>query len=375
VKPSFEVESGVPYVDNAVTTALREEVLEAMLPFLQEKFADPEEPYEPGIQAREALEGFRASIAEMVGADPDNVWFTSGGTEANNWVIRCQRRSGMPVCSAVEHLSVLANATTHMDVGPDGTLESGIVQQSLDMEDISVMSVQHANQDTGVVQDIPAVAKLCGEYGIPLHVDAAMSFGVVPVSLFDLGANFLTLSSHKAWGPVGAGALVSDGKYELNPFIRGGGQERGMRAGPVNMAAVAGFAAAAEFLRTSLAEWKSVSVLRDRIETELRDVTKVQVVGAAAPRLPNMSCLVFPGSDAAFLAAELERLYGMCVGVGGTAEEGTASRVLDAMGVPRVSREAAIRMRYGPRMTRQEADQVIVGLCSALRAEEARPIF
>lgn len=374
MKATFDTESGVPYMDNAVTTPLREEVLEAMLPYLQERFADPAEPYEPGRQVAEDLERFRGQVAEMVGADPANVWFTSGGTEANNWALRCHKRPGLPACTEVEHLSVLANASTRLEVSGDGILELSTLQQSLDIGDVSIMSVQHANQETGVIQDIPAIAGLCKDYGVPLHVDAAMSFGVVPLDLFGLGANFLTLSSHKAWGPVGAGALVSDGKCELTPFIRGGGQERGMRAGPVNMAAVAGFAAAAEFLRTSVREWEAVAALRDSVEVELKDVTSATVVGANADRVPNMSCLTFPGSDAAFLAAELERLYGMCVGVGGTAEPGTASRVLEAMGVDRTDREAAIRLRYGPWLTRQEADQVVVGVCSALRAEEARPI-
>jgi cysteine desulfurase len=202
-----------------------------------------------------------------------------------------------------------------------------------------------------------------------------MSFGVIPVDLFDMGANFITLSSHKAWGPVGAGALVSDGKHEMNPFIRGGGQERNMRAGPVNMAAVAGFAAAAEILRTSREEWKAVGKLRDFIETELKVIAKMTVNGGNVHRVPNMSCITFHGSDGAFMAAELERLYGMCVGIGGAAEEGTSSRVLEAMGVKRVDRESSLRFRFSPWLTKQDANQVIVGVSNALRAEEGRPLI
>jgi len=166
-------------MDNAVTTPLKEQVFEAMLPFLQERFADPAEVYEPGQSASEALEEFREQIAEMVGAQPENVWFTSGGTEANNWALKCHKRPGLPVCSEVEHLSVLANASTHLEVNDDGVLEQSTVQESLDIGDISIMSIQHANQETGVIQDIPAISALCKEYGVPLHVDAAMSFGVL----------------------------------------------------------------------------------------------------------------------------------------------------------------------------------------------------
>lgn len=373
MKPNFDVESGVPYMDNAVTTPLKEQILEAMLPFLQERFADPDEVYEPGQSAKEALEEFREQIAEMVGAEPEKVWFTSGGTESNNWVLTRHKRPGLAICSSVEHLSVLAFARTHVDVDDDGKLDLEQLQEVLDMGDVSIVSIQHANQETGVIQDIPKIAEICG--GIPLHVDAVMSFGVVPVDLFELGANFVTLSSHKAWGPVGAGALVSDGKFQLNPLLLGGTQEGGMRAGPVNMSAIAGFSAAAEILRTFRPNWERVCKLRNFIEIELGDLFKLTVNGIKAERLPNMSSITFHGSDGAFLASELERLYGMCVGVGGAAENGTASRVLEAMGLKRTDRESTLRFRFSPWLTQQEADQIVVGITCALRAEAGRPII
>ena len=117
MKPNFDTENGVPYVDNAVTTPMRDEVLEAMLPFFQEKFADPDELYEPGQMAAEALSEFRESIADMVGASPENLWFTSGGTEANNWILKCIKRVGLPVSTVVEHLSVLENTSSHTIIG------------------------------------------------------------------------------------------------------------------------------------------------------------------------------------------------------------------------------------------------------------------
>ena len=375
MKPKFEIENGVPYVDSAVTTPLKEEVLEAMLPFLQERFADPGEPYTPGQSAAEALDESREQIAEMTGAEKENVWFTSGGTESNNWILKCFRRPGLPICSSVEHLSVLKNCKTHIDVDDDGVIDQQQLRDILVSGDVSIVSLQHANQDTGVIQDIPYLGELCKEYGTPLHVDASMSFGIIPVDLFELGANFITLSSHKIWGPVGAGALVSDGKYEIEPLIVGGDQEFGMRAGPVNMAAIAGFAAAAEIMRTSVGNWAKVGKMRDFVERELGDVATVRVNGLEADRLPNMSCVTFPGSDGAFMASELERLYGMCVGIGGAAENGTASRVLEAMGLKRKDRESTLRFRFSPWLTQQEADQIIVGVTSTLRAEAGRPII
>lgn len=382
MKPKFELENGIPYIDNAVTTSISENVRMAMLPFLEESFADPNEDqsYEPGASAAEVLYSFREKIADMVGAEPENVWFTSGGTEANNWILKCIKRPGLPVCSAVEHLSVLLNCETHIDVDSDGLLDMKQLGELLASGDISVLSIQHANQETGVIQDIPAIAELCDYAGVPLHVDASMSFGVITVDLFDLGANFLTLSSHKAWGPLGAGVLVSDGKYEVKPWMVGGNQEFGMRAGAVNMPAIAGFVAAAEELRIARTEWKAVEKLQKFIETELSDILEVKVQGAGASRLPNMICLTIRDdgdgiNEAAFMAAELERLYGLCIGVGGAAEPGTSSRVLDAMGVSSVDREATIRFRFSHRMTRQEANMVIVGISAAIKAQKGRPLI
>lgn len=376
MKPNFDVENGIPYVDNAVTTPMRDEVLEAMLPFFQEKFGDPDEIYEPGQTAAGALSEFRESISDMVGATPENLWFTSGGTEANNWILKCiEHKGGSPVCSVVEHLSVLKNAETHIDVDENGSIDLEQLSSVLAMGGVSILSIQHANQETGVVQDIKKISELCREHGIPFHVDASMSFGVIPIDMHDLGVNFLTVSGHKIWGPVGVGALISDGHYEVEPLFKGGEQENSMRAGAVNMALIAGFAKAAEVLRTSGKNWIGVNTLRNKVEVSLQDVTNVVIIGKDAERLPNMSCLMFPNSDATFLAAEMERLYGMCVGVGGAAEYGSASRVLQEMGMDRPGREATIRFRFSPWMTKQEADLVIVGSCAALRAEEGKPLY
>lgn len=370
MKPKFEVEDGVAYFDNAVTTPIRQSVLEAMLPFLQEKFANPDEPYEPSRQAAEALSDFRAQIAEMVEAKPENVWFTSGGTEANNWVM--QQTHKRPVAAEIEHRSVSQFIDTPLRVDKQGQVDLDHLQEVI--SESAIVSVQHANQETGIIQDIPAVAEVCRTAGVPLHVDAAMSFGVMPVELVDLGANFLTISSHKAWGPVGAGALVSDGTYEIFPMLRGGSQEFGMRAGPVNMPAVAGFAAAAEHLRTSVLQWQTTENLRNHIETELGDILEITAIGSEVDRLPNMACLTFPGCDAAFVVAEMERRSGACVGVGSTDEPGTSSRVLKAMGVDRMRRESSIRLRFPPWFTTQDADHIIVGVSSALREEQSRPL-
>lgn len=372
MKPSFDIDNGIPYVDNAVTTSIKDEVLEAMLPFFQEKFADPDELYEIGQMAADALTEFRETIAEIVGAKPENLWFTSGGTEANNWILKCIKRDGLPYGSVIEHLSVYEN-TDHIGVDENGMLDLKELASILAVGKISVLSVQHANQETGIIQDIPAIAEICQKEDVALHVDASMSFGVIPVDLFDLGANFLTLSAHKIWGPVGVGALVSDGKYEVEPLLTGGKQEGAMRAGPVNMALIAGFAKAAELLRVS--DWTQIEKWRNSAELRLKDVTNVVVIGEQSTRLPNMSCLMFPNSDATFLAAEMERLYGMCVGVGGAAEYGSASRVLQSMGLDRPGREATIRFRFSPWMTKQEADLIVVGSCAALRAEEGKPLY
>jgi cysteine desulfurase len=379
MRPRFDVPDKSPYFDNGVTTRIPDEVVEAMRPYLYEEFADPGEDCRPGERAAEALVLAREEIADMVGAESANVWFTSGGTEANNWVVRCIEGQGIPVCSSIEHLSVLkpveAMGGHLISVDGDGRVFLEDLESILNENKVRLVSVQRANQDTGILQDIRKVSELCQMAGVPLHVDACLSFGWERFSMEEWGADFITLSSHKVWGPVGCGALISSGKYPIAPFILGGAQEFGLRAGPVPLALVVGFHAAMKLMWTGVEERaKRIAELRDLVETDLSEVTRAIEFGATVSRLPNFSCLAFPGSDATFLAADLEHRYGMSVGVGGAAEAGSSSRVLAAMGTTEEMRTSALRFRFGSKFNRDDANQIIVGLSSSLREERSRPV-
>ncbi len=380
MRPTFEVADKQPYFDNATTTRIPDEVVDAMRPYLYEEFADPGEEYNLGTRAAEALASMRAEMADMVGADPKNFWFTSGGTEANNWAIRCAGHdTGIPVCSEVEHLSVIkpvvAGEGEMVTVEGNGKVVLDDLAGMLEEHTVRLVSIQRANQETGVIQDIPAIAEICHKDGVPLHVDACMSFGWERFRMDEWGADFITLSSHKVWGPVGCGALVSSGKYQLEPFMLGGDQEGGMRAGPVPMALVAGFHAAMKMMWTGVDERvKRVTRERNRIESDLAGIMPLEVFGKKVDRLANFTNLALPDSDSTFIAADLEHRYGMAVGVGGAAEAGNSSRVLTAMKVKAALRRAALRFRFGPKFGRLEADQVIVGLSSSLREQKARAV-
>lgn len=378
MKPNFKIEENIPYADNGVTTSISEDVLLAMMPYLQESYGDPDEPYAVGVEAKDVLEEARRDFADLVGCESKNIWFTSGGTESNNWAIRCQDDLKYPICSSIEHLSVLRSVESKKGfvapVDENGRMDVDDLKVRLGTGEVSVVSLQFANQDTGIMQDLSEVAEACMAASVPFHVDAAMSFGIEPIHMDDMGIDFLTLSSHKVWGPVGGGLLASSGRYELKPLLLGGEQEGGMRAGPVNMAVVAGFLKAAHLTRSNREGWKNVKKLRDTFELNLKEVVGAVTIGGNARRLSNMSMISFPNSDASFLAAEMERMHKACIGIGGTAEKGSASRVLEAMGFKRTVRESTLRFRFSPWFDKRTAGILTCGICSALREERGRQI-
>ena len=302
------------------------------------------------------------------------MWFTSSGTEANNWAVTCIQHSGEHVtCSAVEHSSVRKAFGEDMDVisvDENGIVSLDELMSFLEDGDTGLVSIQYANQDTGVKQNVSEIADICKFYDVPLHVDACMAFGVEDIDIYELGCNFLTISSHKIWGPVGAGALASDGKFDISPLLVGGNQEFGMRAGAINMPSIAGFACACRKLKNK-SQWRNVAKLRDKIEVKFEE--SVKKIGSRN-RIPNMMALCFEGHDASFLSAELERRHDVNVGVGGTSESNVSSALVE-MGISIEDCNSTLRFRFGPKFNNQDADRIIVGLQSAMREEQTRQII
>lgn len=316
-----------------------------------------------GRAARRLLEGARASVASLVGARSDEVVFTSGGTEANALALRAfpDRRI---LASAIEHDSVLANApgAVRVPATRDGLVDLSTLEQLLAADKRpALVSLMFANNETGAIQPIAEAAQIAHRYGALIHCDGVQGVGRQPLDMRRLGCTLMTLSAHKLGGPMGVGALVVAGGWDIAPLIRGGGQERGRRAGTENVPAIAGFGAAASAAMAEAATWATVGMLRVQAEHRLAAIAPDAVIyAAAAPRLPNTICISMPGVPAATQVMALD-LAGVMVSAGAACSSGKVRRshVLDAMGVPEREAECAIRISLGWNTSSAEIDHLV----------------
>jgi cysteine desulfurase len=332
------------YLDWNATAPLRQEAAAAMQAALA-LCGNPSSVHRWGREARRRVEAARAAVAALAGAATDGVVFTSGGTEANHLALLGSGRARVLV-SAVEHSSVLQAVpdAERIPVDADGLVDPTALAALLDRDQgPALVSVMLANNETGVIQPARKLAALAHSHGALFHCDAVQAAGKIPLSLAELGADFLTLSAHKIGGPAGIGALVSSGA-DVTPLLRGGGQERNRRAGTENLAGIAGFAAAAA--ACDPAEYGRVRDLRDRLEAALPP--GAIVVGAGAPRLPNTSAIAMPGVPAETQIIALD-LDGVMVSAGAACSSGKVgpSHVLAAMGLAPEIADATIRVSLG----------------------------
>lgn len=351
------------YLDHNATSPLRREARAAMLRHLGKLDANPSSVHGDGHAARMAIETARAAVAGLVGAPPESVVLTGGGTEANNLAIYglCLREGAAGrriVTSAIEHPSVLAPLLDLEERGfevvrvrPDGR---GVVDPAAVLEaavpGTVLVTLMLANNETGALQPVAEIGGALRGRGIPLHCDAAQAAGKVPVDFGGLGADTLALAAHKLGGPQGTGALCVRPGLALRPHLRGGGQEGNRRPGTESVALIAGFGAAAEAARRALpSEAARLGSLRDRMETEvLGSVPGSAVNAAGAPRVPNTSNLALDGVQGETLVVALD-LEGVAVSAGSACSAGTVRRshVLEAMGLPRAA-GSSIRVSLGP---------------------------
>jgi cysteine desulfurase len=347
------------YLDWNATAPLDPVVLDAMLPWLGERFGNASSLHGHGRQTRVAVEEARARVAAAVGAHPTEIIFTSGGSEANNLFIKGATAANTPdliAVSAIEHLCVLEPARqlarqgwTLAEIGTDGAGRVNTARWwTILARQPFMVSVMAANNETGVVQDIVALAFEARAVGALFHCDATQALGRIPLNFRALGVSALTLSSHKIGGPLGAGALVVDKRVSLSPLIAGGGQERGLRSGTENVAALVGFGVAAERVAARQAtEAARLVALRDLCEARLRTMGAT-VFAQEATRLPNTVYFAFNGIDGDTLAGWLDHA-GFACGSGSacsSAKPGT-SHVLQAMGVDPLLARGALRLSMG----------------------------
>jgi cysteine desulfurase len=349
------------YLDWNATAPLRREARAAMVAAL-DVFGNASSPHSEGRRARSLVEDARERVAALVGARPAEVVFTSGGTEANNAVLAGGWNA--IVVAGIEHDSVLTPARRSgaelidLPVARNGAacIDGVAGHMARQRGKRALVSLQLANNETGVLQPVADVAALAREHGLAVHSDVVQAAGRIAVDMRTLGVDYLTLSAHKLGGPKGAGALVIRDGASLPAFIVGGGQERRRRAGTENVAGLAGFGAAAEAARGDLAQIARVRALRDGLEAQVREITPDAVVIAAeADRLPNTTSLALPGAGAETVVIALD-LKGIAVSAGAACSSGKvgASHVLAAMGLaPEIAR-AAIRISLGSTTTERD---------------------
>jgi len=370
------------YLDHNATTPVDARVLQAMLPYLGVFYGNPSSLYRAGRAVRSAIDTARSQVAALAGCQPEEVIFTSGGTEANNLAIK-GFAGGAGACrlavSAVEHPSIMQPAQSleqqgrHLqilDVDTQGRVDA-IALSRYCSAGLDLVSVMLANNETGVVQDIPALATICRDRQVVFHTDAVQALGKIPVHFARLGVQMMTLSSHKIYGPKGAGALLVNKEVSLQPMLEGGSQERALRAGTENVAAIVGFGKAAEIAQAELQQRSQRMLhLRGLLQAGLQEIPGVVVFSGDAQRLPNTLQFGCQGQDGEMLLMQLDQL-GFAVSSGSACSSGGGrpSPVLTAMGVERSLARSAVRISLGAENTETQVHKFIQALKSLLRPQ------
>ncbi len=365
------------YLDFNATTPVREEVLDEMLPWLRSGFGNPSSSHYLGRAAREAMEHARSRVADAVGCEPREVIFTSGGTEANNLFIKGLASSLPPSrisISSIEHPSIAKPARSLTRSG--WSLHAISVDENglLDMDDAGnafseggIASIMFANNECGVVQDIRRIAEMAKSGRTWMHTDAVQAFGKIPLDFKALGVHAMSLSAHKIYGPKGAGALIVDGRLPMMPILEGGGQESGLRSGTENVAAIAGFGAAAEIAVSRMAALtEAVASLNGKLASALAAMGAV-LFSRNVPALPNTLYFAFEGLDGGTLVTEMDRA-GFSVASGSACSSGATepSSTLLAMGVNPDLARGAVRVSLGEGVVDEQVSAFIAALKSTI---------
>ncbi len=362
------------YLDHAATTPVRPEVLEVMLPFFGPRFGNPSSTHRWGREARAALDEARERVARAIGAFPDEICFTSGGTEADNlavlgaWrAIRHARRA--LVTTPIEHKAVLGavhevvregGEERLVAVDRDGLVRRESFEQLVD-DAVAVCSVMWVNNEIGVIQDIASLAVVAKARGAFFHSDAVQAFGKVMIDVASTPVDYLTISGHKIGAPKGIGAAYIRRGSPVEPLLHGGTQDRGRRPGTENVALAVGFARAVELAAVEREEeWRRLETLRDALESALVErIPDARVHGRDAPRAPHILNISVPGTDSESMLMALD-LKGVACSAGSACQSGNVdpSHVLTAIGVPHELAAGAIRISLGSLTTAEHVERV-----------------
>jgi cysteine desulfurase len=376
------------YLDHNATTPVHPAVVEAMTKVLREDFGNPSSVHHFGQRAKSAMDQARSSVASLIGADPSEVVFTSGGTESDNLAIRgsaealdATRRRHL-IATTIEHEAVLntlkalarrGRPTTLLRVDGTGIVAPDVLKEAL-TDDTALISVMHANNEIGTIQPILELARIAHDRGALFHTDAVQTAGKLSVDVKALDVDLLSISAHKFYGPKGVGALWIRRGLRLLPVLTGGKHERSRRAGTENVAGIVGMGVAASLAAAKIDEEANrMSALRDRLEEGvLRAVPGTTVNGARSPRVPNTTNISFDRIEAESLLIALD-LEGVAVSTGSACSSGTLepSHVLKAMGFPPHRTQNSIRFSLGAANTEADVDRVVAilpGIVDKLRS-------
>jgi cysteine desulfurase len=371
------------YLDHSATTPVAPEVLQAMLPFFDRAYGNPSTIYTMGQEAREAVERAREQVARLVNADADEVFFTSGGTESDNWAIKgvaraWRERKNHLITTPIEHHAVLEACESLREMGWEITFvpvdSTGLVDPADVRRAITpctgLISVMHANNEVGTIEPIAEIGAIAREHGIPFHTDAVQTVGRVPVDIEALNADLLTISAHKLYGPKGVGALIVRRGTPIRPLLDGGGQERGRRGGTYNVPGIVGLGAAAErAMRCAAEEMERVRGLRDRLVAGIMErVPDAILTGHPVQRLPNNAHLAFADVEGESLVLLLDAVGIYCsAGAACSSGDTEPSHVLVAMGVEPRLIEGSVRFTLGKDNTEEQIDYTIEQIVRAVQ--------
>ena len=365
------------YLDNAASTAVHPEVVKEMMPYFDVQYGNPSSIHQFGRKAKNAIQKARKQVAALIGAEPDEILFTSGGTESNNTILY-----GIPklqgshldqnhiITSSIEHEAILQPCKefenigikiTYLPVDEHGIVDLNDIANSINSQTVLV-SIMLANNEVGTIQPIKEISEICKKYQIPLHTDAVQAIGKIPINVKELGVDALSISSHKINGPKGIGALFIKKGLRVAPQILGGGQENGMRSGTENVASIVGFGKACEIakerLNENISHFQTLhSTMFSRV---IKEIPHVKLNGHPEKRIFNNIHLTFMGVNGEDLIIKLDE-YGVAASTGSACSVHIqkASHVLQAMGFNREQITGSLRISFGIMNTSDEVDQTV----------------